>query len=139
MEKLIISTQENLKSEIIIQEDIRNDIQNFFEDKKYFLITNTKLAKLYPEFVYKFHDNRVIIIKDGEKYKNIKTFEYILNQLLKEKVNPIFELTCCFYLTQALTNFKKDSASKEAPPTKPPSMFSLLINSSILLGFTDPP
>ncbi|MBR3605161.1 MAG: 3-dehydroquinate synthase [Candidatus Gastranaerophilales bacterium] len=86
MEKLIISTQENFKSEILIQEDIRNDIQNFFENKKYFLITNTKLAKLYPEFIYKFHDNRVIIIKDGEKYKNLETFEYILNQLLKEKI-----------------------------------------------------
>ena len=32
-----------------------------------------------------------------------------------------------YYLTQALTNFKKDSASKEAPPTKPPSMFSFAI------------
>mgnify|MGYP005612957387 CR=1 FL=1 len=59
---------------------------------------------------------------------------------IKKKVNSFFnELTLFFYLTQALTNFKKDSASKEAPPTKPPSMFSLLINSSILLGFTDPP
>ena len=86
MEKLIISTQENLKSEILIEDDLRNNIQNYFEDKKYFLITNTKVAKLYPEIVYKFHDNRVIIIKDGEKYKNIKTFEYILNQLLKEKI-----------------------------------------------------
>lgn len=86
MDKVVISTQENFKSEIYIQENLRNDIQNFFEDKKYFLITNTKLAKLYPEFLYKFNEKRIIIIKDGEKYKNIKTFEFILNNLLKEKI-----------------------------------------------------
>jgi len=86
MEKIIISTQENLKSEIFIKEDLRNEIQNYFENKKYFLITNTKIAKLYPELIYKFKDNNVIIIKDGEKYKNIKTFEYILNELLKQKI-----------------------------------------------------
>ena len=86
MEKIIISTNENLKSEIIIEEDLRNSIQNYFEDKKYFLITNQKLAKLYPEFIYKFARERVIIIKDGEKYKNIKTFEDILSELLKQKI-----------------------------------------------------
>ena len=43
------------------------------------------------------------------------------------------------YLTQALTNFKNDSASNEAPPTKPPSMFSFAINSSTFEGLTDPP
>ena len=86
MDRITISTNENFKSEIIIQGDLKNNIQNFFEDKKYFLITNTTLAKLYPEFLYKFDSNRVIIIKDGEKYKNIKTFEFIINKLLKEKI-----------------------------------------------------
>lgn len=86
MDKIIISTIENFKSEIIIQDDLKNTIQEHFEDKKYFLITNTKLAKLYPEFVYKFPSKQVIIIKDGEKYKNIKTYEYIIKQLLKEKI-----------------------------------------------------
>ena len=86
MDKITISTQENVKSEIIIKEELKNYLQDFLEDKKYFLITNTTLAKLYPEFLYKFPKNRIIIIKDGEKYKNIKTFEYILKQLLKEKI-----------------------------------------------------
>lgn len=86
MDKITISTQENIKSEIIINEDLKDNIQNYFENKKYFLITNTTLAKLYPELLYKFPQNRIIVIKDGEKYKNIKTFEYILNQLLKEKI-----------------------------------------------------
>jgi len=86
MDKIVISTNENFKSEIIIQEDIKNGIDYFLEDKKYFVITNTKLAKLYPDFLYKFDKNRVIVIKDGEKYKNIKTYEYILNKLLEQKI-----------------------------------------------------
>ncbi|MBR5304790.1 MAG: 3-dehydroquinate synthase [Candidatus Gastranaerophilales bacterium] len=86
MDKIIISTSENIKSEIFIEDDLRNTFQEYLEDKKYFLITNTKLAKLYPGFIYKFNKNRVIIIKDGEKYKNIKTFEYIINKLLEQKI-----------------------------------------------------
>ena len=62
MDKITISTQENVKSEIIIKEELKNYLQDFLEDKKYFLITNTTLAKLYPEFLYKFPKNRIIII-----------------------------------------------------------------------------
>ena len=86
MDTININTNENFKSEIIIQEGLRNDIKNFFEDKKYFLITNTTLEKLYPELIYKFHKDRTIVIKDGEKYKNLKTFEYIVSELLKRKI-----------------------------------------------------
>ena len=86
MDKIVISTNENFSSEIIIKEDLKSEIKNFFKDKKYFLITNTTLAKLYPEFIYKFDKNKVIVIKDGEKYKNFKTYNYIINQLLKEKI-----------------------------------------------------
>ena len=86
MDKITITTNENFNSEIIIKEDLKSEIKNFLEDKKYFLITNTTLAKLYPEFIYKFDKNRVIVIKDGEKYKDFKTYNYIINQLLKEKI-----------------------------------------------------
>ncbi len=86
MEKIEIKTKENINSEIIILEDLMSNIQNYFEDKKYFLITNTTLAKLYPEIIYKFNNKRVIIIKDGEKYKNFKTFNKIIEKLLKEKI-----------------------------------------------------
>ncbi len=86
MEKININTNEKTNSEIIIENDIRNELQNFFEDKRYFLITNTTIAKLYPQIVYKFNSDKVIIIKDGEKYKNIKTFNYIINELLSKKI-----------------------------------------------------
>ena len=86
MNKILIKNIENTESEIIIENDLSKKIQDFFEDKKYFLITNTTLAKLYPEILYKFNDKRIIIIKDGEKYKNYKTINFILKRLLEEKI-----------------------------------------------------
>ena len=73
-------------SEIIIQKGIADNFEKYFEDKKYFLITNTTLKKLYPEFISKFDKNRVVVIKDGEKYKNHKTFNQITEKLLSAKI-----------------------------------------------------
>lgn len=86
MEKIEISSIDNLKSEILIEEGISDKIQDFFENKKYFLITNKTIAKLYPNFLLKFDKKRIIVIPDGEKYKNYKTFNFILEKLLKEKI-----------------------------------------------------
>lgn len=86
MEKIEISTTDNLKSEILIEKGLIDKIETFFENRKYFLITNTTLLKLYPQFVSKFDKNRVIVIKDGEKFKNFKTFNFIVEKLLKEKI-----------------------------------------------------
>lgn len=86
MEKIQISSNENFKSDILIETGLSNKIETFFENKKYFLVTNTLLAKLYPEFLAKFDKKRVIIIPDGEKHKNYKTFNFIIDKLLKEKI-----------------------------------------------------
>ena len=85
MEKIVISSNENVKSEILIEKGIINSIEDFINDN-FFLITNDTLAKLYPDVIKKFDKKRVIIIKDGEKYKNIKTYTQIINKLLKEKI-----------------------------------------------------
>ena len=85
MEKIVISSNENVKSEILIEKGIINSIEDFINDN-FFLITNTTLAKLYLDVIKKFDKKRVIIIKDGEKYKNIKTYTQIINKLLKEKI-----------------------------------------------------
>ncbi|MBQ2984021.1 MAG: 3-dehydroquinate synthase [Candidatus Gastranaerophilales bacterium] len=86
MSNILISTNETSKSEIIIENGISKNIKDFFENKNYFLITNTTLAKLYPEFVYSFNDDKVIVIKDGEKYKNQKTYNQIIEKLLAKKI-----------------------------------------------------
>ena len=85
MEKIVISSNENIKSEILIEKGLINSIEDFINDN-FFLITNDTLAKLYPDVIKKFDKKRVIIIKDGEKYKNIKTYTQIINKLLKEKI-----------------------------------------------------
>ena len=82
----------NLKKEtdlsypIIIERGILDNIKEQLEDRRYFLITNDKIAKIYPEFLSKFNKTRTVIIKDGEKYKNLKTVEFILSKLLDKKI-----------------------------------------------------
>lgn len=86
MEKINIEIDDKIKSEIIIKDDIRNKLENYFEDKNYFLITNKKIAKLYPHIIYKFHKDKVILLKDGEKYKNYKTYNEIMETLFSKKI-----------------------------------------------------
>ena len=82
----------NLKKEIdlsypiIIQRGILKNIENLLDNRRYFLITNDKIAKIYGEIVNKFDKDNRIIIKDGEKYKNLKTVEFILSKLLDKKI-----------------------------------------------------
>ncbi len=70
----------NLKKEtdlsypIIIKNSLLDEIENYLQDRRYFLVTNDKIAKIYGDFLAKFDKKRTIIIKDGEKYKNLKTW-----------------------------------------------------------------
>ena len=86
MKKIYIKNSEKNESEILIENELSKKIQDFIDIKNCFLITNTKIAKLYPEILYKFNERKIIIIKDGEKYKNFKTCNHILNKLLEEKI-----------------------------------------------------
>ena len=78
----------NLKDrsyEIIIQKGFFTDLDKYFPQKrKYFLITNDNLEKLFPDFLSLF-ENR-IIIKDGEEYKNFETYRFVIEELLKKKI-----------------------------------------------------
>ncbi len=81
-----INTIDNVRSEIIVEKGLGEKIETFFDNRKYFLITNTTLQKLYPNFIKKFDKNRVIAIEDGEEYKNFTTFEFIIKKLLEQKI-----------------------------------------------------
>lgn len=81
-----ISIDNKIESEIIIEEGIISKFKKLFMDKNYFLITNDTIAKLYPKFLSNFNPLNVIVIKDGEKYKNFKTYNQIIEILLKRKI-----------------------------------------------------
>lgn len=81
-----LKKQIDLSYPIIIKQGILNNIEEHLEDRRYFLITNDKVAKIYSDFISRFEKKHTIIIKDGEKYKNLKTIEYILNKLLDNRI-----------------------------------------------------
>ena len=84
MKKLTVNTKTKTY-DIIIKEGLIAEILDYLQqDKKKFLITNKTLEKLYPDLVNNFENK--IVIKDGEEYKNFETFEFIINELLKRKI-----------------------------------------------------
>ena len=65
MKKIEIINNESTKSEIVIDYDLTKNIYDYLdENKKYFLITNTTLAKLYPDIISKFNNNKANFYSD---------------------------------------------------------------------------
>ncbi len=84
MKKLNVKTP-NKSYDILIKEGILSEIQKFLPEKnKSFLITNDNLEKIYPNFVSQFEHK--VVIKDGEKYKNFETFQFVIESLLSQKI-----------------------------------------------------
>ena len=84
MKKLTVKTKSK-NYEITIKVGILGEIEKYLpKNKKFFLITNDNLLKLYPDFICKFEHK--VIIKDGEEYKNFASYEYIINELLNQKI-----------------------------------------------------
>ncbi len=52
--------------------------------RRHFVITNKTIAKIYKNFLDGFKN--VVTIDDGEEFKNFKTFEFIIGELLKAKI-----------------------------------------------------
>jgi len=84
MKKLKVETK-NKSYEIVIKEGILSEIENYLpKDKKLFLITNDNLDGKFKNFTSKFENK--VVIKDGEEYKNFQTFQYIIEELLRQKI-----------------------------------------------------
>ena len=84
MKKLSVKTK-NKEYDILIKNGLLSDIDTFLSnDTKFFLITNDNLAKIYPDFISKFKNK--VIIKDGENHKNFETFQYIAEELLRQRI-----------------------------------------------------
>lgn len=88
MKKLTVNLKDR-SYPIIIKEGALNEVkallnEHFGAEHRYFVITNKTVAKIYADFLKGFEN--VIKINDGEKFKNFKTFEYIIGELLKAKI-----------------------------------------------------
>lgn len=84
MKQLNVKTK-NKSYDILIKNGILSEIDKYLPDNsRYFLVTNDNLAEIYPEFINGFE--KKVIIKDGENHKNFETFEFIINELLRLKI-----------------------------------------------------
>lgn len=72
---------------VYIDEDISDEYLAKFS--KVVVLTNTTLYTLYKDKLKDIIKNKfeVIVIKDGEDYKNLETINYILNELFKLKID----------------------------------------------------
>ncbi|MFQ6031770.1 MAG: 3-dehydroquinate synthase [Candidatus Zixiibacteriota bacterium] len=67
-------------------------LKKSFSSGKVFVLTNDEVHSLYYKGVKnsldKFgFDHKVIIIPDGERYKNLKTYNYVFNKLIEHKAD----------------------------------------------------
>ncbi|MDR0407660.1 MAG: 3-dehydroquinate synthase, partial [Campylobacteraceae bacterium] len=67
-----------------------DEIKEIVLEGKAAIITNETVAKLHLENIkskIKAKELYEVIVKDGEKYKNLQTVEYILNELFKFRLD----------------------------------------------------
>ncbi len=88
MKKLMVELNEKSYPIIIksgLLEDLKGAIALHYNGLgRFFVITNKTVYKLYKSVLGDFE--HIIQIEDGEKYKNFKTFEYIMDKLLEAKI-----------------------------------------------------
>ena len=65
--------------------DLHNEITNIIGKNNFLIVISQKVYKLYGK-ILNFPKNRTFILKDGEKEKNFKTYQKILNFALKLKL-----------------------------------------------------
>lgn len=70
---------------ITIQHGLLSDIEKYLDGgRRYFVITNKSIQSIYKDFLNRFEN--LVVIEDGEEFKNFSTFEYIIDKLLEAKI-----------------------------------------------------
>ncbi|MEC7676905.1 MAG: 3-dehydroquinate synthase, partial [Pseudomonadota bacterium] len=80
----------NIKIPILVGSNILKTInpENYVKKNDVVIITNSTIAKLYlkqTKRMFKDYNVDSLILRDGEKYKNIKTLQQIHDYLIKNK------------------------------------------------------
>lgn len=65
--------------------ELKNEILKYVSGKNHVVVMSEKVYKLYKDNLG-FEKKNIFILKDGEKYKNIKTYNKILDFCLKKKL-----------------------------------------------------
>lgn len=84
MKKLTVSLKDR-SYPIIIERGLLTRLSELLPKKgRYFVITNTKVHSLYKEYLNCFEN--VVVIEDGEEFKNLETYKTITNKLLEARI-----------------------------------------------------
>ncbi len=84
MKKLTVNTKQK-KYDIIINHGLLSKINSFLpQTGKIFIVTNDRVASIYPDFISGFENK--VVIKDGEEFKNFETYKFIIEELLRLKI-----------------------------------------------------
>lgn len=74
----------------IIKESL-DDIIEAYSESRIYMVTNTTIKELYPDFPEKLIPDRIevktLVLPDGESYKNLETISSILDFLAREHAN----------------------------------------------------
>ncbi len=85
-----IISKENIHYPILIGDNLLSDIEYYLKTyvkaDKYFIVTNKTVHKIYKKYL-NIKNSKVLILNDGEKYKNINTYSKIIEEATKYQLN----------------------------------------------------
>lgn len=85
-----IANTESIDYPIIIGESLLDNIEYYLKTyinaDKYFIVTNKTIYKMYKRYL-NIKNSNVFVINDGEKYKNLDTYNKIINAAAKCNIN----------------------------------------------------
>ncbi len=85
-----INSFENVNYPILIGENLLENIEKYLKTyvnaDKYFIVTNKTIYKIYKKYL-NIKNSKVLVLNDGEKYKNIKTYKKIIDEASKYNIN----------------------------------------------------
>lgn len=85
-----IISNENIHYPIIIGDNLLSNIEYYLKTyvnaDKYFIVTNKTIHKIYQKYL-NIKNSKVLVLNDGEKYKNLNTYNKIIDEATKYRLN----------------------------------------------------
>lgn len=85
-----ITSKENINYPIFIGDHLLSDIEYYLKTyvnaDKYFIVTNKTVYRIYKKYL-NIKNSKVLVLNDGEKYKNLNTYNKIIDEATKYNLN----------------------------------------------------